>query len=423
MYSQVTYTGNGTNTVFALPFNYLQQSDILVFVGGVQNNTFTFTDSSHIQISPAPANGATVSISRSTAITFPDVNFADGSTLRAGDLNTNTQQVLYGLQEVNDLVGLSRVQAGTLPVVTSANSNSILQVESGVWSTQTLASFVPTLPVDNSISVSLGLLKVALADTSLHTAAGGVSVQLLANGGLSTVAGGVQVLGRDTSLTIGGLGVGVNVVANGGLNINAGLYVRGVQVLAGDPTPLDGDTWFNSTSGIYKSRLKGATLGDGGLLGINGPGAAVANTLTLTAGSTFSLPANFLVVGRVLRVKATVAYSNTGTPNLQVGLYANGTSNPLSTNFADPIGSGTTGVIEVEWFVHITAVGTSGTANCLTRNCISIGGGADTVFSSVSTGLTVNTTILNTLTIALQWSVASASNTATVQISSVEVLQ
>lgn len=456
MYASVSYVGTGTQTVFAIPFNYVFQTDIQAFIGGVQNNSFSFIDSTHIQFPSAPANGATVTITRATAINFPNVNFADGSTLRGGDLNVGFQQTIYGLQELNDLVSLNRQQAGQLPIVTTANNTSLLQVVSGAWTTQTLANFITGLPADSSMNLAAGAFKVALADTSLVVASG-LKVQLLTNGGLSTVAGGVQVLGRDTSLTIGGLGVGVNLrtnsglfintglgisladstltlasglgigvnpASNGGLAINSGLYVRGLNLVSSDPgSPNDGDTWYNTTSFVAKQRVKGQSLTTSGFLQINGPGAAVANTTTLTAGSTFNIPANFLVPNRVLRVKAAVTYNNTGTPNLLVGLYANGSSNPLSTNFADPITTGATGVIEVEWFIHVTASGTSGTVNSLTRNCISIGGTADSVFSSVSTGLAINTTIANTMTVGLQWSVASASNTATVQISSVEVLQ
>jgi hypothetical protein len=102
-YSYVRYTGNGTTTNYAFPFPYLNQSHIFVRVNG-SLVSFTFLNSSTVQLTTAPAAGTTVEVRRLTPRDTPAVDFADGSVLLESDLDLLATFNLYVAQEVSDAV-------------------------------------------------------------------------------------------------------------------------------------------------------------------------------------------------------------------------------------------------------------------------------------------------------------------------------
>jgi hypothetical protein len=100
-----TYTGNGTNKLFSITFPYLNQSDLKVYL----NNTlqtittqYTFANLTQIEFVTAPANGAVVTISRVTNSDTVEAEFFNGSPIRATDLNDNSNQGLYLIQETQN---------------------------------------------------------------------------------------------------------------------------------------------------------------------------------------------------------------------------------------------------------------------------------------------------------------------------------
>ena len=100
-----TYTGNGTNKLFSITFPYLNQSDVKVYL----NNTlqtittqYTFANLTQIEFVTAPANGAVVTISRVTNSDTVEAEFFNGSPIRATDLNDNSSQGLYLIQETQN---------------------------------------------------------------------------------------------------------------------------------------------------------------------------------------------------------------------------------------------------------------------------------------------------------------------------------
>ena len=98
-------TGNGSNPNFSFTFEYVKESDVYVSVDGVVqtlNTHYTFApNTSSITFLPAhiPANGTAVRIYRITDVADPAAQFFPGSAIRAQDLNTNNDQVLFSAQE------------------------------------------------------------------------------------------------------------------------------------------------------------------------------------------------------------------------------------------------------------------------------------------------------------------------------------
>lgn len=100
-YSYVVYTGNGATTQFALTFPYIRKEHVYVSVN-YTNQSYTWVNDSTVQLASAPANGARVEVRRVTPVNAPLVDFTDGSTLVAADLDTNALQQIYTDQEQDD---------------------------------------------------------------------------------------------------------------------------------------------------------------------------------------------------------------------------------------------------------------------------------------------------------------------------------
>ena len=126
-YSSIDYFGNGTTTAFSVPFPYLEKSHIEVKVNGVVVPT-QWTGGS-VYISPAPAGGATVHISRSTPRT-PIVSWVSGAQLRPLDLNLAASQAIYICQELLDATnGLTLVPHHASHRIDGSDPVSITQAQ------------------------------------------------------------------------------------------------------------------------------------------------------------------------------------------------------------------------------------------------------------------------------------------------------
>lgn len=120
-YASRTYT-SGSGTTFALttsggsPIGYIKESDITVKVGGTTytnaasgTNTYQISGTSTVEqpsggnvVLNASVSGATVVLSRTTAIQDATVVYTAGSTLTSSDLNNADNQIRFGLQEFSD---------------------------------------------------------------------------------------------------------------------------------------------------------------------------------------------------------------------------------------------------------------------------------------------------------------------------------
>jgi hypothetical protein len=120
-YASRTYT-SGSGTTFALttsggsPIGYIKESDIAVKVNGTTYtnaasgaNTYQISGTSTVEqpsggnvVLNASVSGATVVLSRTTAIQDATVVYTAGSTLTSTDLNNADNQIRFGLQEFSD---------------------------------------------------------------------------------------------------------------------------------------------------------------------------------------------------------------------------------------------------------------------------------------------------------------------------------
>lgn len=408
-YSTVTYTGNGTNQVFTVPFPYINQSDVNVQVGGLAAS-YVWLTSTIVQITPAPAFGAQVYIFRSTALGSASVTFNDGYTLRAFDLNAVNTQVLYGIQEAWDqtsaTIAASKIQTGNLPPVAPVNNTNILQVMGGVW----------TLVTMNQFRTNSGLFPIT---TKGDVWVGGASFDARLPAGANNqiiVYDSSQPLGMktvympvaDSSLTSGASGLAVGLNANGGIIVSGGLLVRGAQISSGVPAGVaNGDQWYDPGTAGYKTYINGLVIGrvGKGAVAVT-DGTVVTNTVTVTASGPFlAVPANTLTVGKVIRIKFHGNYVATANPTLTLTLF-NNSSAIDALNFVCSGG----GRFNGEVYMTIRSVGVTGTFVVGGTLIAEANGSNPSLCFGQSAAFTVNTAASNQFYIAFTWSAANAAN-------------
>lgn len=98
--SYVDIPGDGSTTIFNIPFGFLDRSHVNLYVDGVQT-AYTWVGSASVSVAVAPSTGAIVRIARKTP-SAPVVDFKDGEALTETDLDRVNLQSLYLAQESAD---------------------------------------------------------------------------------------------------------------------------------------------------------------------------------------------------------------------------------------------------------------------------------------------------------------------------------
>lgn len=167
-YSYVRYTGNGSTQNYTFSFPYINQDHIKVRVNGVITTAWSFLNSSTVQFTSAPANGAILEIRRETPKDSAIVNFTDGSVLLERDLDLLATYDLYLAQETKD--GLD---------------SSITQTSLGVWDGQNKRITNVADPVS-----AQDVATKTWAETALSSQLAQATVQATAAAGSATAAAG-----------------------------------------------------------------------------------------------------------------------------------------------------------------------------------------------------------------------------------------
>jgi hypothetical protein len=160
-------------------------------------------------------------------------------------------------------------------------------------------------------------------------------------------------------------------------------------------------------------------------------GTAVANTTTETIiFPNITIPANYMQDGRVLRLTAFGKLSTTGTPTMTFAIRWGGVSGTvLATSEAITMGSGVT---NANWSLDalVQTRSNGATGSLFVMGNVTIHTASTTVASNVfgvsgfdaPTAVTVDLTADTALSLTADWSAASASNTLTGHIYTVEGL-
>jgi hypothetical protein len=398
-FSYYTYTGDGTTTQFPVAFGYIRREHVLATVAGAPA-TFTFVNSTTIQMDATPANGAVVRVYRQTPLTAPLVNFTDGSTLVAADLDTNALQSIYTQQELDD--SLVDGLAGVIPNgdkgdITTSVGGSVWVIDNGAV---------------NEVKVATGAI------TETKVGAGAITETKVGAGAITTAKLANVIAPVVSSLNGGPLAGFRNRIINGTMIVNQ----RGSSSLSSGLNTVTylSDRWYGFATGAAVNlslvstgfRVTGAAGNTVAIMGqriesTNSSDLAGATvTLSFLAASSNSIPLSWKVsyassvnnftssttsnVGAVNTTSSQTTYSATFTLNgaattgLQIEFFANNFTSgtfdinavqlepgPVATPFEQrPIGTELALCQRYAWFPNISyyeqSYGSVGSANLTT---------------------------------------------------------
>lgn len=103
----ISYTGNGSVTVFAYPFQILSANDLDVYIDGSITTAYTLSgvgtpSGGNVTFSVAPATGNIVRIVRKTDISR-DTDYVEGGSIPAVTLDTDFDRLVMMIQELDTI--------------------------------------------------------------------------------------------------------------------------------------------------------------------------------------------------------------------------------------------------------------------------------------------------------------------------------
>tara|TARA_R100000152_G_C6773553_1_gene200939 strand:- start:1067 stop:2257 length:1191 start_codon:yes stop_codon:yes gene_type:complete len=263
MATEVSYTGDGSDTTFDITFPFLKESHIGVSVAGVTKNVTTdYTISGTVvTFTSAPANAAAIKIYRNTNIDTPEHDYSAGSSITAASLNDNQKQALYAIEE-------AKLVTTTSGGITTGNKNDITVNSDTDWVIRANA-IEQSMMADNSVGAN------ELANNAVDTAAiadDAVTADKLANSINTEIAANTAKVtnathtGEVTGATA--LTVASNVIDEDNLKVDNS--PTNDHVLTAKSSASGGLTWAAVTPNItkyavlYDSKSSGTGGGDAG---------------------------------------------------------------------------------------------------------------------------------------------------------------
>ena len=172
-YSRVDYIYTGGDTVFSIPFSYIDKEHIKVFVNDEEISDYNYLTDSQIQITKTILSGDSVAITRTTSINERMVVFSDTSILSEKNQNLSAQQTFNIVQEVYDNLNNHKKDVETLKphietaarniehiIAVNENKNNIDTIADTVENIETVASNISDV---NAVSSDISNIN-AIAD-------------------------------------------------------------------------------------------------------------------------------------------------------------------------------------------------------------------------------------------------------------------
>ena len=332
-FAQVTYTGNGSTTSYAIPFSYIDSSHVKAYINGTITSAFTVSTST-LTFTSAPANGATIRIERQTPLDARLVDFADGSVLTEADLDRSANQNFFIAQEVaddainnlavdtddkynaqskviknlanpvnaNDAVNktyLENTWLSTADKATLTNLNSNIASVNAVNSALTNVNAVGSdllEPVSEINTVAVSIANVDTVGTNIanvNTVAGNnanITTVAGANANITTVAGAnaniTAVAGQITPTnnisTVAGAVANIGTVATDIANVNTvGGAIANVNTVAGANANITTVAGANANIGTVATNVANVNLVGGSIANVNTVATNIANVNTV----------------------------------------------------------------------------------------------------------------------------------------------
>ena len=268
-YAQVSYTGNGSTTTYAITFNFLDSTHVKAFIDGVETTAFTIS-SSNLTFTTAPANNSAIKIERQTPIDGRLVDFTDGSVLTESDLDKSADQNFYVAQEITDdsnsklgLDNSDRYDANNKRIINLANPTdnqdavTKYYLENTWLSTSDKANITTLAGITDLASLASNNTNVNTCATniaSINTVATDINKVITVANDLNEAVAEIDTVATNINNinTVGNDIANINTLANNIGTVND--FHNRYRVQSSDPsTSLDaGDLVFNTSSNELK---------------------------------------------------------------------------------------------------------------------------------------------------------------------------
>ena len=225
----VDYTGDG-NATKSFSFPSIQESDVKVQVDGVLKTTsthynitsYTTTGGGNVVFTAGniPTSPAKIRIFRDTNVNVAKATYVAGSSIKAGDLNANHEQLLFAAQEEQNLGNVSTSASGLMSIADKAKLDGIETAATADQTASEIRTLVDSASDSNvftdaektklsNISAGAGAVTfVGLGDTPTNfTGAAGKTVKVNSSGNaleFVTVTTPTQDIVDDTTPQLGG---------------------------------------------------------------------------------------------------------------------------------------------------------------------------------------------------------------------------
>jgi hypothetical protein len=217
----------------------------------------------------------------------------------------------FQVQNANGIDVLNVDTTGSAVSITGTGQASIaLQAPSF----DTASSGTLTIGGTHASSITIGQ-----TGSNIRTTINGTALVKPTGGNDSTTVFQVQNASSANMFDVDSANQQILIGPSGGDTVGT-LLVLGNKTNAGDPTEVDGAMYYNSSMGGFRCGVSGTWQSCiGGLLKANTSvqaGDTISNTTSETNFATnYTIPANYCVPGRVIRLTATGVWSANGTPN------------------------------------------------------------------------------------------------------------
>lgn len=317
----------------------------------------------------------------------------------------------------------------TLTLVDAYNIavNTSTGTKIGTATTQKIGFFNATPVAQQANSISLELV---LSNLGFRVSGSAAPITVGTFSSTSTTDSSSTITGAGKFS--GGVGIAKKLYANT-INIpggGTGLAPLNITASAAPSSPLEGDMWADSTQKSYYSYSAGIKQSRPGVLFTQTADASVTNTLTETSivGSGvggLTLPANFFVAGKTIRITMSGVYSTVAVTGDTVTIKVKYGTTVVSSKATTALLTGGTNLAwEAEVLITCRTTGGSGTvqiAGGVTYQVASAAAIYDELNNGVAT-TTIDTTASSLLDITVTHSAANASNTVKSLVSAFEVL-
>jgi len=327
----VNYTGNGSTTTYSITFPYITSSHVVVKVDNVVKTAgtdYTFPTSSTIQFTTAPANGTSISISRSSSRAARLVDYQDGATITEAILDQDSNQLFYISQEAFDTAdnailldtdnkynANSKIIKNVLNPVNAQDAVTKNYLENTWLSTADKA----TLTNLNSNIASVNAVNASLADVT--TVANDLNEAVSEIDTVATNIANVNTVGTNIANvnTVAGISGNVTTVAGNNTNVTtvAGANAN-ITAVAGQITPTNNISTVAgavANIGTVATDIANVNTVGGAIANVNTVAGANAN-ITTVAGANANIGTVATNIANVNSVGGSIANVNTVATNV-----------------------------------------------------------------------------------------------------------